>query len=77
MACSRSATDWKTPRRRPPSGQREEEALDGVEETDELLVPVLGHAAAQHGAVPDIERGEQGGDAVALVAVRHGAPLAS
>jgi hypothetical protein len=36
-------------------------ALDGVEETDELLLPVLGHAAAQHGAVPDIERGEQGG----------------
>jgi hypothetical protein len=44
-------------------------ALYGVKESDELLVPVLRHAAAQHGAIPDIERGEQGGDAVAFLVV--------
>ena len=26
-------------------------ALDGIEEADELLMAMLGHAAAQHGAV--------------------------
>ena len=51
-------------------------ALDRVEEADELLVPVLRHAAAQYGAVPDIERGEQGGDVVALVIMGHGAAFA-
>ena len=51
-------------------------ALDGVEKADELLMAVLGHTAAQHRAVLDVKRGEQGGDAVALVVVGHGATLA-
>ena len=34
------------------------------------------HAAAEHGAVEDVEGGEQGGGAVALVVVGHGAALA-
>jgi hypothetical protein len=42
-------------------------ALDGVEEATEFLVSVARHAAADHGAVEDVERGEQGGGAVALV----------
>ena len=50
-------------------------ALDGVEELDELLVGVAWHAAADHGAVEDVEGGEQGGSAVALVVVGHGAHL--
>src|SRR5262245_29740589 len=48
-------------------------ALDGVEETNELLVPVALHAAADNLAVEHVERREQGGGAVALVIVRHGA----
>src|SRR5216684_4616716 len=51
-------------------------ALDGVEELDELLVGVARHAAADHGAVEDVEGGEQGGGAVALVVVGHGAAFA-
>ena len=35
--------------------------VDGVQEADELLVPVLLHIAPDHGAIEDIERGEQGG----------------
>ena len=34
-------------------------ALDSVEELDELLVGVARHAAADHGAVEDVEGGEQ------------------
>ena len=48
-------------------------ALDGVEEADELLVAVALHVAADDGAVEHVERGEQGGGAVALVVVGHGA----
>ena len=44
--------------------------LDGVEETDELLMPVALHVATDHRAVEDVERGEQGGGAIALVVVR-------
>ena len=51
-------------------------ALDGVEELDELLVGVARHAAADHGAVEDVEGGEQGGRAVTLVVVGHGAAFA-
>ncbi len=47
-------------------------AIDGIEEADELLVTVALHAAANHGALEHVERGEQGGGAVALVVVRHG-----
>ena len=40
--------------------------LDGVQKADELLVPVALHAAAEHGALEHVERGEQGGGAMAL-----------
>ena len=46
--------------------------LDGVEEADELLVPVALHTAADDRAVQYVPRREQRGGAVALV-VRHGA----
>jgi hypothetical protein len=42
-------------------------ALDRVEEADELLMVVLGHAMAQHDAILDIQCGERGGDAIAFV----------
>ena len=48
----------------------------GVEEADELLMPVALHVAADHGAVEDVEGGEQGRRAVALVVVGHGAGAA-
>src|SRR5437763_7538486 len=48
-------------------------ALDGVKEANELLVPVALHAAADHLSVEHVERREQGGGAIALVIVRHGA----
>src|SRR5215208_2554307 len=50
--------------------------LDGVEEANELLVPVALHAAADDGAVEDVECGEQRGPSVALVVMRHGAGAA-
>jgi hypothetical protein len=34
---------------------------------------VVGHAAAEDGAVEDVEGGEQGGGAIALIGVGHGA----
>ena len=46
--------------------------LDGVEEAQELLVPVALHAAAEHRPVEHVERREQGRGAVALVVVGHG-----
>ena len=46
-------------------------ALDGIEEADELLVPVALHALADHGAVEHVEGREQGGRAVALVVMGH------
>src|SRR5260370_2536903 len=55
---------------------RPDSALDGVEELDELLVGVAGHAAADYGAVEDVEGGKQGGGAVTLVVVGHGAAFA-
>src|SRR5829696_6108380 len=39
--------------------------LEGVEETDELLVPMALHAAAEDRAVEHVEGGKQGGGAVA------------
>jgi hypothetical protein len=45
--------------------------FDGVEEADELLMPVALHTAANDSAVEDIERGEQRRRAVAFVVVRH------
>src|SRR5690242_13791304 len=44
-------------------------AFDGVEEADELLVPMVLHAEADHGALQHIERSEQCGRAMALVVV--------
>ena len=45
--------------------------FDGIEEADELLVPVSLHVAADDGAVKDVEGGEQRGCAVAFVVVGH------
>src|SRR3984957_12334502 len=45
--------------------------LDGVEETDELLVPVALHIAADDGAVEDVEGREQCRRAMTLVVVGH------
>jgi len=39
-------------------------------------MPVALHAAADHGALEHVERGEQGGGAVALVVVGHSPGLA-
>ncbi len=52
-------------------------ALDGIEEADEFLMPVALHAAPDDLALKDVEGGEQGGRAVALVVVGHrgAAPL--
>ena len=50
--------------------------LDGVEEADELLMPVALHVLADDGAVEHVEGGEQRGRAVALVVVGHGAGAA-
>src|SRR6185312_3747473 len=47
-------------------------SLDLVEEADELLMPVLLHAAPDDLAFEDIEGGEQRGRTVALVVVGHG-----
>src|SRR5260370_35986494 len=55
---------------------RPDSALDGVEELDELLVGVAGHAAADYGAVENVEGGKQGGGAVTLVVLGHGAAFA-
>ena len=43
----------------------------GIEEADELLVPVGLHVAADDGAVADVEGGEQRGCAVTFVVVGH------
>ena len=51
-------------------------AFDVVEETDELPMPVLLHAAADHLAIEDVERCEQRCGAVALAVVRHGTATA-
>jgi hypothetical protein len=47
--------------------------LEGVQEADELLMPMAWHTTADDLAIQDVERGEQGGSAVALVVVGHGA----
>lgn len=48
-------------------------ALDGIEEADELLMAVALHATPNHCAFEHVERGKQGGGAVSLVVVCHGA----
>ena len=47
-------------------------ALDGVEEADELLMPMALHVAADHGSVEHVHRREQGRRPIALVIVGHG-----
>ena len=46
--------------------------LDGIEETDEFLMPVPLHVAPDHRSIQHVERGEQGGGAIAFIVVRHG-----
>jgi hypothetical protein len=48
-------------------------ALDGIEEADELLMPVPRHALADDAAVEHVQRREQGRRAVSDVVVGHGA----
>ena len=48
-------------------------SLHGIEEADELLMPVLRHTAAGDLSFHDIEGGEQSCRAVAFVIVSHGA----
>ena len=50
--------------------------VDGIEEADELLMPVLLHAASEDGAVKDVQRGKQGHGAMPLIVVRHRAAAA-
>src|SRR5207237_2606766 len=47
-------------------------AFDGIEKADEFLMPAALHTAPDDLAFKDIEGGEQGGGAVALVIVGHG-----
>lgn len=51
-------------------------SLHSVEDTDELLMAMLGHAALDHSSIKDIERCEQRRRAVALVIARHRPALA-
>src|SRR5712691_3141597 len=45
--------------------------FDGIEETNELLVPMAFHVTADDGAVEDIESGEECGRAMTFVVVGH------
>ena len=47
-------------------------ALNGVQESNELLMPMLFHTPPDDGSVEDVERREQCGHAVAFVIVGHG-----
>ena len=47
-------------------------ALHGVEEADELLMPMLAHAAPDHGSVENVQRSEQRRRSIAFVVVGHG-----
>ena len=47
--------------------------FDGVEEADELLMPVALHAASDDAAFEHVQRGEQRGGAVPLVVMGQGA----
>lgn len=50
--------------------------LDGVQEPDELAVPVALHAAAEHGAGQDVEGGKQRRGAVTGIVVGLGGGMA-
>src|SRR6202030_4844518 len=45
--------------------------LDGVEETDELLMPMALHVAADHGSLEHVHRRKQRRRAIALVIMSH------
>jgi len=47
--------------------------LDDVKEANELLMPVVRHAAPGHLAFQDVESGEQGGGAMTFVVMGHSA----
>ena len=47
-------------------------SFDGVQEANELLMPMSLHVSADDGAIQDIECGKQGRGPVALVIMRHG-----
>jgi uncharacterized protein GlcG (DUF336 family) len=51
-------------------------ALDGVEEANELLMPVALHVLTDHGSVEHVHRCEQGRRPVSLVVVGHGSGAA-
>src|SRR5258705_1426107 len=51
-------------------------ALDGIEKADELLMGMALHTAAEDTAIERVEGGKQGGCAVALVIMSHGAAAA-
>lgn len=51
-------------------------AFHRLEEGDEFLMGVLGHASADHGSVQRVEGREQRRGSVALVIVRHGPAFA-
>ena len=46
-------------------------SLDGVEEADELLMPVALHVAADDGAVENIEGSKQGRGAMTFIIMGH------
>ena len=48
-------------------------SIDGLDELQELLMAVPGHAFMDDMACGDVEGCEEGGGAVPLVVVRHGA----
>jgi hypothetical protein len=47
--------------------------LYGIQETNELLMTMAPHVGTDGRVVENVQRGEQGRGAVALVIVRHGA----
>ena len=51
-------------------------AFDGIEEADELLVPVSLHAATDHRTFQHVQCGEQRRRSMAFVVVGHGAAAA-
>ena len=53
-----------------------DDPLDGVEEADQLLMAVALHAAADDGAVENVQCCKQGGGAVALIVVGDGGAAA-
>src|SRR5271167_4312865 len=55
---------------------RRDLSFDDIEETDELLMAMALHVAADHRAVEDVHRGEQRRRSVPLIVMRHGSGAA-